>query len=103
MADKPVAARVCPAGMPDPSLQGCTHGVPNGKGLVCLTVRAISYPLNGDPDETMIMAGFHLWMSLEAVLKTAALAIAALRGGSQSSRRRAPCSAVARDIFKTTS
>jgi hypothetical protein len=56
--------------------------------------------------------GLRRGLASEAVLKTAALAIAALRGGSQSSctplytpvaRRRAPCSAVARDIFETTS
>jgi hypothetical protein len=50
--------------------------------------------------------------SVEAVLKTAALVITALRGGSKSSctpvytpvpRRRAPCSAGARDISKTAS
>ncbi len=49
---------------------------------------------------------------LEAVLKITALAIAALPGGSQSSCtplytpvacHRAPCSAGARDIFKTAS
>jgi hypothetical protein len=56
MADKPLAIRVCPAWMPDPSLQGGIHGVPNGRRLVCLRIRAISYPLNGDPDETMTMA-----------------------------------------------
>jgi hypothetical protein len=58
MADKPLAIRVCLAWMPDPSLQGCIHGVPIGKGLVCLPIRTISYPLNGDPDQTMTMAGF---------------------------------------------
>jgi putative ABC transport system substrate-binding protein len=46
--------------MPDPSSQGCIHGVPNGKELVCLTIRAISHPLNGDPDETMTMANYIL-------------------------------------------
>jgi hypothetical protein len=56
MADRTVAIRVCPAWMPAPSLPGGIHGVPYGKGLVCLTIRAISDPLKGDPDETMTMA-----------------------------------------------